>query len=177
MRYDDGMSDQPADSSVTSIPAAQQPVPSDQTSDAVSLEQIALQSLASQDPLNPPHAGKSGTKKETAGAAEPSPAMEVPGVQVVEHEPNVEIAPEVQGWIEKVEQEKLNIPENIVVADKTAGQPTGKYASEPVLVLPATQQQVNSGLHASVKQSIRWLATWCFRIMKKFKGIVVYRES
>lgn len=176
------MNDMPADQN-QNVPVQDQNVPvqnqqvSPQQDDAVSLSQAALQSLGSYDPLNPPYAGKSGTKKETTQGSSDVTVTEVPGVQVIEHEPSVEIAPEVQGWIEKIEQEKLNIPEHIVVADDTAAQPTGNYASSPVIVLPMTEDQVKKGLNQNVKQSVRWLATWCVRVIKMFKGSVVYRQE
>ncbi len=168
------MSDMPATAQPTTDPIDDQNnAPLQQ--DASIAPQAAIQSIIANDPLNPPYAGKSGAKKEISGSSDVSP-IEVPGVQVVEHEPNVEISPEVQGWIEKVEQEKLHLPDNIVVADQTAAQPTGTYAAAPVIVLPMTEDQMSSGLKASVKNSVRWLATWCVRVMKKFKGSVVYRK-
>lgn len=167
------MNDMPATAQPTTVPTNDNALPAQPSIPVV--DQAAIQSIIANDPLNPPYAGKSGAKKEVSGSSDVSP-IEVPGVQVVEHEPNVEISPEVQGWIEKVEQEKLHLPDNIVVADQTAQQPTGNYAAAPVIVLPMTEDQMNSGLKASVKNSVKWLATWCVRVMKKFQGSVVYRE-
>jgi len=101
----------------------------------------------------------------------------IPGAQTVEQEPSPEISPELEGWMEKVERNVIKPPDQIVVADETATNPTGNYVSQPVIVLPATQQVVQQGMKQNVKQSVRWLAEWCLRMMKKFNGIVVYRDA
>ncbi|HKY73755.1 MAG TPA: hypothetical protein VJ246_00375 [Patescibacteria group bacterium] len=140
-----------------------------------------IQSAQSYDPLNPPHpVGKSGlgVKETTArGAVAEVSSQEVPGIQVVETEKVPEISPEVESWIEKVEQHELQLPQEIVVADQTAQQPTGIYAAKPVMILPADQKTVQKGMKKSVTESVRWLAEWCFKIIKKFHGAVVYREE
>lgn len=140
-----------------------------------------IQSAQSYDPLNPPHpVGKSGVgikEATTSGAAAEVSPQEVPGIQVVETEKVPEISPEVESWIEKVEHHELQPPQEIVVADQTAQQPTGIYAAEPVIVLPAGQKTVQQGMKKGVTESVRWLAEWCFKMIKKFHGAVVYREE
>ena len=104
-------------------------------------------------------------------------AQEVPGAQVVDVEKSAEVPPEVESWMEKVEHHEVRAPNQVVVADQTAQMPTGDYAAQPVIVLPITQQAVQIGMKKSVQDSIRWLAEWCVKMMKKFHGLVVYRET
>ena len=150
--------------------------------DAVVLHTVS-QSAQAYDPLNPPNTvgGRSGlgVKESVAHTANGLDALvqEVPGSQVIEVEKSAEIPPEVESWMEKVEHHEVKAPNQVVVADQTAQMPTGDYAAQPVIVLPATQQAVKTGMKKGVQDSIRWLAEWCIKMMKKFHGLVVYRET
>lgn len=154
-------------------------------SDVTSLSDAAvaasvMQSAQAHDPLNPSHpVGKSGIgAKETAvNKGLDSIVAEVPGAQVVETEKSAEIPPEVESWVEKVHHHEIQAPHEVVVADKTTQQLTGNYASDPVIVLPVTQQGMQVGITKTVTESARWLVEWCTRIIKKFHGMVVYRDA
>jgi hypothetical protein len=140
-----------------------------------------LQAVAqSTDPLNPPNVvgGRAGlgAKELTNAGSLDSLAQEVPGVQAVEVERSAEIPPEVESFMESVEDHQFKAPQEVVVADATAQQPTGHYAAEPVIVLPTTSQKVQEGKKKGVTESIRWLAEWCIKMAKKFHGMVVYRD-
>lgn len=138
-----------------------------------------MQSAQAYDALNPSHpVGKSGigAKETTANKGLDSIVAEVPGAQVVEVEKSAEIPPEVESWVEKVQHHEIQAPHEVVVADKTTQQLTGNYASDPVIVLPVTQQGMQVGITKSVTESARWLVEWCTRIIKKFHGMVVYRD-
>lgn len=151
-------------------------VPADSTPTAVATP--VLQAAQSYDPLNPPHVGGKpgrGVKELVSSALDAR--NEIPGVQVVETEQSAEIPPEVESWMEKVDHREVVPPKEIVVADQTSMQPTGHYAAQPVIVLPTSQQTVKKGMTQGVTESIRWLAEWCFRVIKKFHGMVVYREE
>ncbi len=160
------------------------PVPPTQSTDPSLVSDAAItaslmQTMQSFDPLNPSHpVGKSGIGAKETSAAQGLDAIvaEVPGAQVVETEKNAEVPPEVEKWVEKVQHHEIQAPHEVVVADKTAQQPTGNYASDPVIVLPITQQGMQIGLTKAVTESARWLVTWCTRIIKKFHGMVVYRD-
>ena len=144
-----------------------------------SLANAVLQSTATTDPLNPLGAvsGKTaGAKERTAAGSLDALAKEVPGAQAVESEKSAELPPELETWMEKVESHEMTAPKQVVVADKTATMPTGNYAAQPVIVLPLTQSGIQTGVTKSVTDSVRWLAEWCLRVMKKFKGMVVYRR-
>lgn len=146
-------------------------------SDAVVATSV-MQSAQAYDPLNPSHpVGKSGTgAKETLAKGLDALVAEVPGAQAVEVERTAEVPPEVESWVEKVEHHEIQAPHEVVVADQTAQQLTGNYASEPVIILPATQQAIQQGFTQKITESMRWLAEWCTRIIKKFHGMVVYRD-
>ncbi|MBI5151451.1 MAG: hypothetical protein HZA34_02660 [Candidatus Pacebacteria bacterium] len=138
-----------------------------------------LQAAQAYDPLNPPHAGgKPGLGvKERVSSGLDTLVQEVPGAQVIETEKSAEIPPEVESWMEKVDHHEIAAPKEVVVADQTSAQPTGHYASDPVIILPISHQKVQTGMKKSVAESIRWLAEWCLRVIKKFHGMVVYREE
>lgn len=167
----------------TPVPTQSQPVIPDTNQTMIDpvtgvvLPYAAITQMTKSDPLNPPSVGGAPGGKKEAISAPSSGIEDVPGVQVIEQEPNVEIGPEVQGWIEKAKQDNINIPKEVVVADNTAMSPTGVYAAQPVIVLPLTQKKLQQGLHMDIKHSVRWLAVWCVRLMKKFHGTVVYRQE
>lgn len=174
---DDSM---PSDATVVSDAAATSSVTttSDTTASDATIATSVMQSAQAYDPLNPSHpVGKSGIgAKETAAKGLDALVAEVPGAQVVETEKSAEVPPEVESWIEKVQHHEIQAPHEVVVADKTTQQLTGNYASDPVIVLPVTQQGMQTGITKSVTESARWLVEWCTRIIKKFHGMVVYRD-
>lgn len=185
------MSDLPVQPQGTNLPVdphtdppadPQLPIAVVSTADAAIVNAVT-QSAQSYDPLNPPNAtgGRSGlgVKESVAHTVNELDALaqEVPGAQVVDVERSAEVPPEVESWMEKVEHHEVKAPSQVVVADQTAQAPTGDYAAQPVIVLPVTQQAVQIGMKKSVKDSIRWLAEWCVKMMKKFHGLVVYRET
>lgn len=97
--------------------------------------------------------------------------------QPVEIEHGAEISPEVEKFIEEIQDHDGQVPQEIVVADQTVTQPTGKYVAKPVIVLPMTESELIAGKKASPLMSKRWLAEWVEKIMKMFEGSVVYREE
>lgn len=175
---DNVVSAQPQDIAVQNNDVAAQQASALMASDAVVAASV-MQSAQANDPLNPSHpVGKSGigAKETSASKGLDSIVTEVPGAQVVETEKSAEVPPEVESWVEKVQHHEIQAPHEVVVADQTAQQPTGNYASEPVIVLPVTQQGMQVGMTKSVTESARWLVEWCSRIIKKFHGMVVYRD-
>lgn len=174
------MSDLPAQPQGTNLPVHPQTATS--IADAAVVNAVA-QSAQNYDPLNPPNATGGrlglGVKESVASTVNEldAVAQEVPGSQVIDIERSAEVPPEVESWMEKVEHHEVKAPAQTVVADQTAQQPTGDYASQPVIVLPITQQATKTGMKKGVQDSIRWLAEWCVKMMKKFHGLVVYRET
>ena len=88
-----------------------------------------------------------------------------------------EVSPEVEGWLEKLEKgEEIRLPQPVtddqgqVVLDDSTPQ-------EPKIVLPLTKEEMERGLHKKVWESMRWLAEWCKRLIKKASGRVFYKEA
>lgn len=98
------------------------------------------------------------------------------GAQVVESEPTPEISPEVESYLQKVEENKDIAPPEIVIADGSQTTPTNhRYPSQPVVVLPITPEIEQQGVKKSPAFSIRWLVEWSRKLMKVFSGKVIYR--
>lgn len=97
---------------------------------------------------------------------------------ITEYTRNVDLEPEVEGWLEKLEKEQTQLNQPVtddkgqVVLDDTNKQQSGFK-----VVLPLTKDEVEKGLHHKVIDSIRWLAEWCIRMVKMFGNKVAYRRS
>lgn len=130
-----------------------------------------IQTLAGPQPTPQPTAGR---RKEVLSTV---PSAEVPTGQSAEVEPSPENSPEMDKFVEKVEQHVVKPPTETVIAQAEPA-PVPKTVSQPVVVLPATQKTINQGRGKGTAFSVRWLAEWCLRQIRKFKDIlVVYREN
>ncbi|MEP7166904.1 MAG: hypothetical protein ABI758_02925 [Candidatus Woesebacteria bacterium] len=118
----------------------------------------------------------SGKAKEAGPiSAETTPTIEVVGTDAIEKEP---LPPEVSSWMEKVNRDNSGEkPPEIVVADKTAQSATNHYSAQPVFVLPLGEVEYKQGLHTNVNESVRWLAQWCQRLVKKLGSEVTYGSN
>lgn len=127
--------------------------------------------------LNPVYPATS--TKEAAETTTPDAAVLEAGqaIQYVEQEPNPEIPPEVEHYLQRVEDNAQQAPEEIVLADGQLTMPTEhNLPAKPVVVLPITPEQEKQGAKENPKFSIRWLVEWSRKIMKIFVGKVIYRE-
>jgi len=119
--------------------------------------------------------------KESLGAisAVDSVVVEAGGnAQMVEYEPNPELSPEVEGYINRVDQNTDQAPNEIVIADASMPMPSNhQLPSQPVLVLPITVGLEKEGATQSPKFSVRWLVEWSRKIIKIFVGKVIYRQN
>lgn len=127
-----------------------------------------------------PVSGPRAAQKETAVGAVSLDQVAVDaarGAQLAEIEPTPEISPEVESYLQKVEDRKDMAPPEIVIADGSQTAPaTRQYPSQPVVVLPITEEQEQIGAKKSPKFSLRWLVEWSRKIMKMFAGKVIYRS-
>lgn len=92
---------------------------------------------------------------------------------VEEGEP--EIDKEIEPLVQKIEKEiYLSKP----ITDDY-GQPlvSPPAPQNPKITLPVTKAVYNSGLTKKISESIRWLAEWCFRIIKIFGPQAEFREE
>ena len=98
---------------------------------------------------------------------------------ITEFTRNVDLEPEVEGWLEKLEKEDAQLKQPVVnqqtgqvVLDDAAQQQAGFK-----VVLPLTKDEVEKGLKHKVVDSLRWLAEWCLRLVKMFGNKVAYRRA
>jgi len=82
----------------------------------------------------------------------------------------------VEGWLEKLErQEDIKLDQPIT---DDQNQPVLQSATPQVtddqIVLPLEEADVSQGIKQKPTSSIRWLAEWCLRVIKKFPGKVFY---
>lgn len=135
--------------------------------------------LSATNTLNP--ATPTVTAKEAEGLKSPDKSNQAEagtGVQAVEVEKNPELPPEVEGFINKVEQQADQLPKEIVIADAIKNLPQHHpLPKQPVVVLPITPEIEKTGATKSPKFSVRWLVEWSRRIMKMFVGKVIYRQT
>ncbi len=112
---------------------------------------------------------------------EPIPASNQEVVQMVEYKENVEhhdVSPEVQEYVSKVDKEHAELGEKdeYVHEGKPVIEPPQGF-DEPNIILPMTKVGLQVGMRKKVNTSARWLAEWCVRLIKKFRGRVVYSEN
>lgn len=99
---------------------------------------------------------------------------------ITEFTRNVDLEPEVEGWLEKMEKEDAQLQQP-VVDDPSTG--SGQVLLDNVqsgnfkVVLPLTKDEVEQGLKQKVMASVRWLAEWCVRMIKMFGNKVAYRKA
>jgi len=112
-----------------------------------------------------------GAKERGIGRQEKTP--------ITEYTRKVDIEPEVEGWLEKLEKEDAQLQQP--VTDDKTGQVVlddlQKKKDKFKVILPLTKDEVEKGLHYKVVDSIRWLAEWCIRMIKIFGKKVVYRRK
>jgi hypothetical protein len=146
--------------------------------DLSTIGQAWPQAFAASDPLNPPHAVRTGPKEATESTASPDQTgAEVTGIQYVEEEKNPEIPVEVEGYLQSVEERAAEKPPEIIIADGSGESENVSYPSRPVVVLPITEEVEEAGKKKNPNFSIRWLVEWSQRIIKMFAGKVVYKRE
>ena len=133
-----------------------------------------VQEVGQDQGVTPPAAGR--TRKEGLKAG-PISVEAGAGLQYVEQEKSPEIPPDVDKYIKKVGQNKIQPPQEVVVADQSEQTAQSQYAAEPAAVLPITQETEQKGKRKSPKLSIRWLVEWSRKIIKMFSGKVIYRQA
>lgn len=107
------------------------------------------------------------TKTEMAGSSGP-----------VEVEPirEMEMPVEVESYLQKVDNNPDQLPQEIVIADDGQIIRSKSFSKQPVIVLPMTEEELEKGKKKSPHFSVRWLVEWSEKIMKMFNGKVIYRQ-
>lgn len=140
-----------------------------------SLGQLAVSvDLSQSNSLNPPVAA--GSSKKEAVAANQVIEAGAATVQA-EYEPAKELTPEVESYIEHVEDDPDQLPQEIVIADGSVTLSPVQYPAQPVLVLPITAELEDEGVKKSPVFSVRWLVEWSRKIIKMFSGKVIYKQE
>ncbi len=83
---------------------------------------------------------------------------------------------EVKSWMEKVEKETDldDQNQNKTVADDSVLQPIAKT---PKITLPTNRKTFSDGFSKSVGDAGKWLSQFVFRLIKKNKGNVKFKEE
>lgn len=156
----------------------QQPTIPDQAQLEGVMPQAVMQAAATSSTLNPPNPAPATAKETFERPIAPDAVVDAnAAVQHVETEPNPEIPVEVEGFLQRVEDNKDKLPNEVVIADGTNEKATTNYPSRPVIVLPITEKQEEEGKNKSPRFSIRWLVEWSHKIIKMFAGKVIYRHE
>lgn len=174
------MSDQPVvypSQLPPSSPQVGASVPDDQRP-GVGLWSQAMPGVVAQapDPLNPPSPRPSAKETMPAGQFEPS-ADVGSGVQTVEELRSPEIPVEVEKYLQEVRANQDQIPAEVVITDPQSFTVTTPPMAKPVIVLPMTKQEYQAAKKSSVRTSKRWLGTWVEKLLKMFRGEVVFSDK
>lgn len=124
--------------------------------------------LAQTQPVQPKPSYAKETEVGGGGAAMVETA---PVVEIKEQE----VPDEVAEYVAKVDKENSELEKNVIHKGQPVLSPTS--GNDQVIVLPLTKEEMEKGLHTSVKRSVRWLAEWAYMIYKKFYGSVVYSKG
>jgi hypothetical protein len=119
----------------------------------------------------------SGIRKEQAPGMGIATAELPGGMQYVESEPSPEISEEVESFLQKVEQDPSQLPQEIVIAAQEHAASVTRTLPQDVKVLPITQAQEIEGKKKNTTFSIKWLVTFSNKLAEMFKGKAVYRTE
>jgi hypothetical protein len=161
------------------INEVEQAMPEDNAAEGVVAQAVPQAISQTTDTLNPAQVSTVTSKEAAESVSLDQVAVDAArGAQQAELEPSPEIPPEVESYLQKVEDHRETAPKEIVIADGSQTQPNDhQYPAEPVVVLPITEEEEQAGAKKSPKFSIRWLVEWSRRLMKIFTGKIVYRPT
>ncbi len=109
---------------------------------------------------------------------QPESAAPVEIAPAPEPERSGELGPELEKFLEQTEQQADKQPIETVIAADTLPTSVPKTLKKPVVILPLSEKELQSGRKKNSNHSVRWLAEWCVRQIKKFQSLlVVYREN
>lgn len=131
-----------------------------------------MQNLPQDDKGNPPTSSPGGlntvVSPQAAGVSketEPIPGGEAP--QLEEIVADVELEPEVEAAGVEKKSETVTLPPDVKKMGVAPVGPSQPVSTAPKVKLPLTDDQISTGLHAQIISSLRWLAEWCIRQLKK----------
>ncbi len=147
----------------------------DQTADALAAQAMPQYAEELYHEVQPPQGGARGERIHV-GAGMDSAAIEAAtGMQAVEYEPQPEISPEVQEYMQSVEEHQETLPQEIVIADGHHAPTNTHVPKQPVIVLPVDESIEQKARFKSPNHAIAWLWRWTRKISKMFPNKVVYK--
>lgn len=151
-----------------------QPTPTVDPSMAAAIPLAVDQATNTLNPVQP----VGTTAKEAVVTLPEQPKVDAAsGMQVVEYEPTPEISPEVASYLQKVEENQDQLPQEIVITGDATQLVSPAPTLRPVIVLPITPEIEAAGAKKNPQWSIRWLVEWSRRLMKAFSGKILYAEE
>lgn len=101
----------------------------------------------------------------TKEAEPPVAALETPDLEEIVAD--VELEPELEAAGVEKQSETIVLPPDMKKMGVKAVGHTQPAQPATVIPLPLTDDQIEVGLHAQIISSLRWLAEWCVRQLKK----------
>jgi len=83
---------------------------------------------------------------------------------------------EVEGWLERLEKDDTQLTKP-VLDDQGQVLVTSPMAQKPKISLPLEKEEFIVALKQGVTEAVRWLAEWCFRMIKMKPGKVVFKKK
>jgi hypothetical protein len=122
--------------------------------------------------------------EELVGGDKERVEVRAAGMDTMETAPMVELSeqhemePEVEGWVEKLEQaDEIKLPKPVEHEGEVLVADSGAQVAGDRIVLPMTETGMAQGMKMKVKSSARWLAEWCMRLIKLLGDQVQYKQS
>jgi hypothetical protein len=129
------------------------------------IAQPVVNAVANSIPAMPTPQGPSFKESKPFLSSEAGSVIETAsGESAIEKEP---IPEEVEAWMEKVNQEQAAEKLPQIELPPAPVTPTTPQVASSLYVLPLGKMELDKGKHASVNDSIHWLAAWCVRVIKK----------
>ena len=174
---------------VQAVPQPVEPAVESQPADMVSeqcklaifenvLEQASAQSQEPQTQQQPQQQPTGSASKEQLSSGQVA-SQELPGgMQYADAEPVPEIPLEVENYLQHVEENHQQMPEQIVQAAKEfQAEATPDIPTQSVKVLPITKEVAEEGKKKSTKFAVRWLVEFSNKISHLFAGKSIYRAD
>ncbi len=140
--------------------------------------QVVDEVAAKPAPVQPAPISATGTSKEYLAASTPDTTSVDAGSHTgVEYEPTPEISPEVESFMQHVEEHEDQLPQEVVVAGDDIQLQPAHYAAQPVVVLPYDKETEKEAVFKGPRWSVRWLLEFGHKIIKMFGGKVIYLQS
>jgi len=80
-----------------------------------------------------------------------------------------EVSPEVSGVGVKAQKENVEVPPDLKKMGVSSAGPTVPVinTASVKIILPISDDQIETGLHMQIYSALRWLAEWCIKKLKK----------